>query len=160
MNSFLRLHQFTLRFDHLLDRWGFNFFAFGIRSFVAWQFFKAGLVKIQDWESTLSLFREEYMVPILPPEMAAYAGAFGELVLPVLLVLGLFSRPAALGLLALNVMAVVSYPQLWQFECPAAINDHFYWGIILLGLVVKGSGAFSLDQWITRRIQTKANALV
>ncbi len=160
MNSFLRLHQFTLRFDHLLDPWGFNFFAFGIRSFVAWQFFKAGLVKIQDWESTLSLFREEYMVPILPPEMAAYAGAFGELVLPVLLVLGLFSRPAALGLLALNVMAVVSYPQLWQFECPAAINDHFYWGIILLGLVVKGSGAFSLDQWITRRIQTKANALV
>lgn len=156
MNSFLRLHQFTLRFDHLLDRWGFSLFALALRSFVAWQFFKAGLVKIQDWDATLSLFREEYMVPILPPEFAAYAGACGELILPVLIVLGLFSRPAALGLFALNAMAVISYPQLWQFECPAAINDHFYWGVLLLGLVVKGSGAFSLDQFLKRRFASNA----
>lgn len=155
MNTFLRLHQFTLRFDPLLDRWGFSLFALALRSFVAWQFFKAGLVKIQDWDSTLSLFREEYMVPILPPEIAAYAGASGELVLPIFLLFGLFSRPAALGLFALNVMAVVSYPQLWQFECPAAINDHFYWGILLLGLVVKGSGDLSIDRVLMRQTSSK-----
>ena len=74
-----------------------------------------------------------------------------ELVLPLLLCVGLVSRPAALALFLVNAMAVISYPQLWSFECPAAINDHFYWGVMLLALVAFGPGKFSLDAWLAGR---------
>lgn len=77
-------------------------------------------------------------------------GAGGELAFSTLLILGLFSRPAALGLFAVNAMAVISYPQLWTFECPAAINDHFYWGICLLVLIVVGPGKIAVDQWLKK----------
>ena len=50
-----------------------------------------------------------------------------------------------------NAMAVVSYPQLWEFDCPAAINDHLYWGALLLVLAACGPGKFSLDAWLTRK---------
>jgi putative oxidoreductase len=53
---------------------------------------------------------------------------------------------SALGLLIVNIMAVVSYPILWSLDCPAALNDHFYWGILLIGLVIFGAGRFSIDQ--------------
>jgi len=122
-----------------------------LRWYVGWQFFRAGLVKVGDWSATLALFREEYMVPLLPPELAAYFGAAGELALPLLLCVGLVSRPAALALFLVNAMAVISYPQLLSFECPAAINDHFYWGAMLLVLVAFGPGKFSLDAWLTGR---------
>ena len=79
-------------------------------------------------------------------------GAGGELFFPVLLMLGLFSRPAALGLFVVNAVAVISYPQLWIFECPAALNDHFYWGLLLTVLVVFGPGKLVLDQWIKKTL--------
>jgi putative oxidoreductase len=121
-----------------------------IRLYVGWQFFKSGLVKVEDWGATLALFQYEYHVPLLPSPLAAYIGAFGELAFPLLLALGLLSRPAALGLFAVNLMAVLSYPALFQFDCPAAINDHFYWGALLLVLVAFGPGRFSLDFWLNR----------
>jgi putative oxidoreductase len=71
--------------------------------------------------------------------------------LPLLLALGLLSRPAALGLFLVNLMAVLSYPQLFDFACPAAVNDHKYWGILLLVLAVFGPGRLSLDHWLQRR---------
>lgn len=154
MNQFLRLHQLTTQFDHLLKEWGGALLNLGLRIFVGWQFLKAGMIKVQDWEGTLSLFREEYTVPLLPPELAAIMGAGGELFLPILLITGLFSRPAALGLFVVNAMAVISYPQLWKFECPAAINDHLYWGLLLLVLLVFGAGKFSLDSRIQSSAQT------
>ena len=153
MSFLLKAHHCSTRFDGLLDRWGYSLLGVLVRVFVGWQFFKAGLVKVQDWQATLSLFREEYSVPLLPPEIAAFLGAGGELILPIFLLFGLFSRPAALGLFAVNVMAVVSYPQLRSFECPAAINDHFYWGILLLILFVKGVGEFSLDSVLQKRFK-------
>ena len=148
MNYFLQLHRLSMRLDSLLEKWGVSVLALALRIFVAWQFLKAGWIKLADWESTLSLFREEYMVPLLSPELAAVMGAGGELFFPLLLIVGVFSRPAALGLFAVNAMAVISYPQLWQFECPAAINDHFYWGLLLLVLIMVGPGRFSVDQRI------------
>lgn len=151
MAGLLALHQRSLVLDHKLTQWGGAALGLFLRLYVGWQFFKAGMVKAADWSATLALFREEYHVPLLPPELAAYLGAAGELVLPVLLFAGLLSRPAALALLLVNAMAVLSYPQLFSFECPAAINDHFYWGVMLLALLVYGPGKLSLDHWLARR---------
>ena len=78
-------------------------------------------------------------------------GAGGELLLPLLLFAGVITRPAALALFCVNAMAVISYPQLFSFECPAAINDHFFWGAGLLLLVAYGLGLFSLDAMLSKR---------
>lgn len=150
MHFVSRLYTLSTRFDHQLQEWGGALLGLGLRLFVGWQFLKSGLVKIHDWQATLGLFREEYSVPLLPPELAAWMGAGGELVLPVLLIMGALARPAALGLFLLNAMAVISYPQLRQFECPAAINDHFYWALLLLVLAVYGPGRLALDRWLKR----------
>ena len=79
------------------------------RLWVSWQFLKSGWLKLTTWDSTLELFRSEYHVPLLPPTLAAICGTFGELFFPTLLVLGLFTRIGALGLFAVNAMAVISY---------------------------------------------------
>jgi putative oxidoreductase len=151
MKQLFALHRLSTRCDAALSDWGGSLVSLAIRFYVGWQFMKAGLVKVNDWGSTLALFREEYKVPLLPPDLAAYMGAAGELTLPFLLFVGLFSRPAALALFLVNAMAVVSYPQLFSFECPAAINDHLYWGILLLVVVAIGPGRFSLDALISRK---------
>ncbi|RFP08569.1 MULTISPECIES: DoxX family protein [unclassified Duganella] len=151
MKTILGLHQQLSRYDAALTAWGGSLMSLALRWYVGWQFFKAGLVKVGDWSATLALFHDEYMVPLLPPDLAAYFGAAGELALPLLLWVGLVSRPAALALFLVNAMAVISYPQLLSFECPAAINDHFYWGAMLLALVAFGPGKFSLDAWLAGR---------
>lgn len=148
MKTLTTLYRNTFHFDRQLTDWGGSLLALLLRLYLAWVFFKAGLTKVADWETTVSLFQDEYQVPLLPPEVAALAGTGGELVLPVLLALGLLSRPAALGLFLVNAMAVVSYPQLWEFSCPAAVNDHKYWGMLLLVLVAFGPGWLALDAWL------------
>lgn len=150
MNFILQLHRTSMRFDDQLSKWGGSLLGLALRIYVGWQFLKAGFVKISDWEGTLSLFVDEYKVPVLPPELAAYMGAGGELVFPVLLIVGFFSRPAALGLFFVNLMAVISYPALFTFECPAAINDHKYWGLLLLVLVFYGPGKLTLDNFLKK----------
>ncbi len=122
-----------------------------LRVFIAWVFIQSGLTKINDWDTTLYLFTEEYSVPLLPPAVAAVMGTLGELALPPLLVLGLAGRFAAAGLFVVNAMAVLSYPALWGFDCPAAIQSHFWWGAGLLLLVAFGPGALSADRLIARR---------
>ncbi|WP_338847041.1 DoxX family membrane protein [Massilia sp. W12] len=148
MNILWRAQQ---AFDRLAHQWGSPVCGLFLRGFVSWQFFKSGMVKISDWDATLALFRDEYQVPVLPPELAAFAGTGGELLFPLLLGLGLLARPAALALFGVNLMAVISYPQLREFSCPAALNDHLYWGIILLALTCYGPGRISLDAWLARR---------
>src|SRR5688572_21943425 len=84
-------------------------FLLAVRLWVGWEFLKSGLIKISSWPTTLFLFREEYHTPFLSPAVAAVAGTAGELVFPVLLFAGVAGRLSALGLFAVNVMAVVSY---------------------------------------------------
>jgi putative oxidoreductase len=123
-----------------------------LRLYVSSVFVRSGLVKVSDWAATLALFRDEYHVPLLPPGVAACVGAFGELFFPLLVALGLAGRLGAAGLFVVNAMAVISYPQLWGFDCPAAIQSHFLWGTILLALVLFGPGALSLDALALRRL--------
>lgn len=153
MKKILCLQQAWCKFDAFLGKWGADVIGLAVRLFVGWQFFKSGMVKVGNWDATLSLFRDEYHVPLLPPDLAAVMGAAGELTFPLLLFVGLLSRPAALGLFMVNAMAVISYPQLFQFECPAAINDHFYWGALLLVTATFGPGRIALDQLLGKRLQ-------
>lgn len=117
------------------------------RWYVASIFFASGLTKLDDWESTLYLFESEYQVPLLPYTVAAVLGTFGELVFPVLLVLGFFTRLAALGLAIVNVVAVISLSEI----TPAALNQHYLWGVMLLTLLVSGGSHWTMDHWIRRR---------
>lgn len=120
----------------------------GLRLFLANVFFKSGLTKIQTWDSTLYLFREEYNVPLLPPDFAAWLATGAELGLPVLLVFGLFGRFAALGLTILNAVAAYSYfDQLSE----AGLNQHLYWGLLLAVLLLHGMGKWSADEWLEKR---------
>lgn len=111
------------------------------RLYVAEVFFSSGLTKLHDWDTTLALFSDEYHVPFLSPNLAAVLGTGGELVLPVLLVLGLGGRFAALGLCVVNVVAVLSLHEI----APAALQQHITWGVLLAGLAVYGSGAWTVD---------------
>ena len=122
-------------------------FDLALRLYVAWVFFRSGLVKIQSWDATLYLFENEYEVPFLAPEFAAYLGTAAELALPVFLALGLGTRFFALALFVFNAVAVISYPEL----SPAGLKDHILWGALLLVAVFHGPGRFSLDAWLCRR---------
>jgi putative oxidoreductase len=120
------------------------------RIFVAQAFFLSGLTKLRNWDSTLALFADEYQVPLLSPNVAAAAGTAGELVLPVLLVLGLAGRFAAAGLSVVNVVAVVS---LAEIAAPA-LQQHQFWGSLLIGLLLWGPGRWSLDHFVAPRLQS------
>ncbi|TFH91313.1 MULTISPECIES: DoxX family protein [Vibrio] len=112
------------------------------RLWVAWVFFNSGLTKIATWDSTLYLFEYEYQVPILPWQLAAYMGTAAELILPVFVAFGLLTRPMAAILFVFNIIAVVSYPVLWE----QGFFDHQLWGLMILIVVVWGPGPFSIDK--------------
>lgn len=95
-------------------------------------------------ESTIPLFQEEYRLPLLPPEIAAFAAAAAEHVLPLLLLLGLGTRFAALALLLMTVTIQV-------FVYPAAYPTHGVWATVLLYLLARGPGRASLDHWLESR---------
>ena len=119
----------------------------GARLFVGQAFFLSGLTKLRDWDTTLLLFADEYQVPLLSPEVAAVAGTAGELILPVLLVLGLGGRFAAAGLLMVNIVAVISLMEI----APAALQQHQFWGSLLLAVLLWGPGRWSIDHLLKSR---------
>lgn len=134
-------------FDRLRD-----VFVLGLRLYVGWQFFNSGLLKLSSWSNTLYLFRHEYHVPVLSPYPAAVLGTFGEIAFPVLLWIGLTSRLASVGMQAVNVMAVISYADVIfnpEFGTSAAV-DHFFWGLMLLVVMIYGPGRLSLDELLGR----------
>ena len=121
-----------------------------MRLYISKLFFWSGLTKLRDWEMTVSLFTDEYHVPLLSPEVAAYAATGAELVLPVLLVLGLFKQLAALGLLAVNIVAVVAYYSVLQ-DIPAALQDHIEWGLMLMLIACSPANLLQVDHYWGRR---------
>jgi putative oxidoreductase len=103
-------------------------------------FFRSGLLKIEGWANgnTLTLFQEEYKLPIIPPEAAAYMATAAELTLPPLLFLGLFTRYAAAAMLGMTLV-------IQTFVYPNAFDTHATWAVCLLFLMMHGAGALSLD---------------
>jgi len=122
----------------------------GFRLYIAYVFFNSGLTKIDSWSSTLSLFRDDYKVPLLPPELAAYMATAGELALPVLLIFGFLSRPAALALFILNAVAAYSLSQT-DFASVAGHWQHITWGTMIAVIFTFGPGAISIDKWISNK---------
>jgi len=136
----------------------------GFRLYVAYVFFKSGLTKVDDsfmvTDTTLYLF-EEYNVPLLPSDVAAYLATYAELILPILLVIGLFTRPAALGLFILNAVAANAFLQAEYHTNVAGTTlkwlehpgdwQHVLWGVMLAVIFTFGPGALSLDKLISNR---------
>jgi putative oxidoreductase len=104
-------------------------------------FFRSGLLKVDGWTSgtTLTLFQEEFRLPIIPPEIAAYLATGAELILPPLLFIGLFTRYAAFALLAMTLVIQI-------FVYPNAFDTHGVWAVCLLYLMKYGAGSFSVDR--------------
>ena len=129
-----------------------SLFALGIRWYVSYQFLASGWLKITSWETTISLFENEYHTPVLPPHLAAVIGTFGELFFPALLVVGLTSRLSAVAVFCVNAMAVISYWHVLSTEgFEAALGQHYFWGFMLVVLVVYGPGRLSLDALLAPR---------
>ncbi len=107
-------------------------------------FWHSGLTKIASWQTTVVLFRDEYRVPILPPEIAATLASAVELTTPVLLLVGLASRLATLPMLGMTfVIQAFVYPEDW--------NEHLIWAAMLTFILTRGPGVLSLDHLIARR---------
>jgi putative oxidoreductase len=126
-------------------------FDLALRLYLAQVFFRSGLIKVHSWDSTLFLFENEYEVPLLAPEVAAYLGTAAELVLPVFLALGLGTRFFTLALFVFNVVAVISYPGLSD----AGLKDHILWGALMLVILFHGPGKLSVDQLLCRRLSAR-----
>ena len=110
---------------------------------VAAVFFQSGRTKVEGLftipDTTIELFRSEYALPLLPPELAAYMAAGAEHLFPVLLVLGLFTRLSAVALLGMTlVIQTFVYPDAWP--------THLSWAGLMLPLIALGGGRWSLDR--------------
>ena len=116
--------------------------ALGARVAVAAIFFLSGRTKIEGFltlnDNAYTLFRDEYKVPLLPPELAAHLAAYAEHLFPLLLLLGLFTRLSALALLGMTaVIQIFVYPDAWP--------THLSWAVLMLYLAGRGAGPWSLD---------------
>ena len=114
-------------------------------------FFKSGLLKYNSFEFAVKLFQEEYRVPLLDPTVAARITMIQELSLPILLFLGLATRVATIPLL--GMIAVIQ-----TFVYPNAYNDHLVWGSMLVLVLTRGPGVFSLDHLIARAVRRRLAA--
>ena len=113
-----------------------------MRLWIANIFWKSGILKLNDWDSTLMLFTDEHPVPYLSPQFAAFSGTTFELLCPILLTLGLGSRLATLPLLAMTAVIQFTYMQHEQ---------HYYWAFLLGAILCFGPGKISADHFIKRR---------
>ena len=128
----------------LLDRVPHSLHQLLFRLAIAGVFLRAGLLKLDGWESTVALFRDEYNVPVLPPEVAAVLATSVEIVCPTLLLLGLATRVAAVPLLCMiATIQLFVYPQAWP--------EHLVWGSLLLYRLTGGGGARAVAHLVAPR---------
>ena len=126
-----------------LERFPLSIIQLAMRIGVGAVFFRSGLLKLDSWQFTIQLFRDEYKVPLLDPVLAAQAATIVELGVPPLLFAGLATRLATLPLLGMiAVIQVFVYPNAW--------SDHLMWAAALLLVLTRGPGLFSLDHVIAR----------
>jgi len=122
-----------------------------VRFWIARIFFIAGMSKIAAWPTTLVLFKYDYAVPLLSPIIAAYLGTAMEFILPVFLILGFGGRIIIFVFFIYNVITVISFHFLWTPAGSSGLNDHINWGLLLMMLMLHGSGKYSLDYLLHRR---------
>ena len=129
----------------------------GFRLYVAYVFFKSGLTKVDDsyrvTSSTIELFQYEYM-PYVSESLAsigAYLATYAELALPLLLVIGFLTRPAALGLFILNAVAAYYIVSVADDFSAAGQWQHITWGVMLAVIFAFGPGGLSLDKLISNK---------
>jgi putative oxidoreductase len=135
----------------LLDRVPYTLLALPLRAAAATVFWNSAQAKLANWDTTIELFTDDYKVPLLPPEIAANMALGIELTTPVLLVLGLLTRAAALVLLGMTtVIEIFVFPQAWP--------THIQWASILLVLLCRGPGKLSLDHVLWRRLRRRVGA--
>ena len=131
--------------DWLTSVVGDSVLALMARFGIAGIFFMSARTKVDGFltvtDGTYVLFRDEYKVPLLAPEIAAHLATYAEHLFPLLLVLGLFTRLSALGLLGMT--AVIQF-----FVYPSAWPTHLTWAAVLLYLVGRGGGSLSLDRML------------
>ncbi|TAL93901.1 MAG: DoxX family protein [Paraburkholderia sp.] len=133
-----------MRLAGWLERVPYALLAIPLRIAVATIFWNSAMTKLANWETALDLFRDEYRLPLLPPELAAYMAVSIELTTPVLLISGLATRPAAFVLLGMTtVIEIFVYPQAWP--------THIQWAAMLLVLLCRGAGSWSVDHWLRKR---------
>lgn len=116
--------------------------ALSARFAIAGIFFYSGRTKVEGFltvtDSAYALFREEYNVPLLPPELAAHLATYAEHLFPLLLALGLFTRLSAVALLGMTaVIQIFVYPDAWP--------THLSWAALMLYLIGRGAGPLALD---------------
>jgi len=144
----MKSRDLIARLDRLrarLDAVPYGVLALPLRFAIATVFWNSAMTKLANWDTALSLFADEYQLPLIPPEIAAYVAVSIELSTPVLLVAGLMTRFAALVLLGMTaVIEIFVYPQAWP--------THIQWAAMLLVLICRGAGALSLDHLLRRRM--------
>ena len=141
------IEKLLYRYDYAVNlslKWLAPVVLLAVRIVPAMAFFKAGQLKFASWDTTLYMFEEEYQVPFLHFEVAAYLGTAAELLLPPLLLLGIFTRATSLALFLFNIVAVISYPVIWG----NGFYDHQLWGMMLLVSVLWGPGKLSVDNYL------------
>ena len=130
----------------LCDMLPYSLVSLAIRLVIFRVFFLSALTKVEGFsitQATFYLFQYEYALPILPYKLAAYMGTLGEFAFSLLLLFGLATRFAALGLIAMTLTIQYVYPDAWW-------NVHVWWLLGLLVLVSKGGGKISLDCLVGR----------
>jgi len=133
------------RIVHWLDCIPYWLLAIPLRLAIATVFWDSAMTHLANWRTTLELFETEYVLPFMPPDLAAYLAVAIELTTPPLLVLGLMTRPAAAVLLGMTtVIEVFVYPQAWP--------THIQWAAMMLVLLGRGAGKLSLDWLIRQRL--------
>ena len=157
--NFIKMIALAQKIDNLINPLrrmascvGSPLFDLGARLYLAWAFFKSGMLRFNDWwngsfDNQVFLFELEHPVPGIDPEIAAYMSTTGEIVLPILLAFGLFSRFGAAGLLIMT--AVIEFTYIHA-------TDHILWAFLAGMIFIKGPGMLSIDHFLVKALRRDA----